>query len=104
VLVAPNEKDQILLYIAATTQVASTVLVVEHAEEGKIHGVQLPVYYLSEVLSTTKQRYPHHQKLVYGVFLTIRKLWHYFQEHPIVVVSEAPLSNILNSEAIGRVA
>jgi hypothetical protein len=34
-----------------------------------------------------------------------RKLQHYFQEHPIMVVSEAPLSDILNNpEATGRVA
>jgi hypothetical protein len=37
--------------------------------------------------------------------MTARKLHHYFQEHPIIVVSDAPLSNILNSqEAIARVS
>jgi hypothetical protein len=40
VLVAPNEKEPLLLYIAATHQVVSTVLVVERSEEGKAHGVQ----------------------------------------------------------------
>jgi dsDNA-binding SOS-regulon protein len=59
VLVAPNEKEPLLLYIATTYQVVSTVLVVERSEEGKAHGVQRPVYFLSEVLSPTKQRYPH---------------------------------------------
>ncbi|KAM0886071.1 hypothetical protein ACQ4PT_029946 [Festuca glaucescens] len=34
-----------------------------------------------------------------------RKLRHYFSEHPIIVVNEAPLSNILNNpEATGRVS
>jgi hypothetical protein len=60
VLVAPNEKEPLLLYIAATHQVVSTVLVVERSEEGKAHGVKRPVYFLSEVLSPTKQRYPHY--------------------------------------------
>jgi dsDNA-binding SOS-regulon protein len=32
VLVAPNKKEPLLLYIAATHQVVSTVLVVEHSE------------------------------------------------------------------------
>ena len=50
-LVTPTENEPMLLYIAATNQVVSTALVVERAEEGKIHGVQRPVYYLSEVLS-----------------------------------------------------
>ena len=40
VLVTPNEKEQMLLYIAATNQVVSTALIVERVEEGKIHGVQ----------------------------------------------------------------
>jgi hypothetical protein len=68
VLVAPNEKEPLLLYIAATHQVVSTVLVIKRSEDGKAHGVQRPVYFLSEVLSPTKQRYPHYQKLAYSVF------------------------------------
>jgi hypothetical protein len=39
VLVAPKEREPQLLYIAATHQVVSTVLVVERSEEGKAHGV-----------------------------------------------------------------
>jgi hypothetical protein len=105
VLAAPKEREPLLLYIVATHQVVSTVLVVERSEEGKAHGVQRPVYFLSEVLSPTKQRYPHYQKLAYGVFITARKLWQYFTVHPIIVVNEAPLSNILNNpKATGRVS
>ena len=37
--------------------------------------------------------------------MTARKLRHYFSEHPIIVVNEAPLCSILNNrEAIGRVS
>jgi hypothetical protein len=105
VLVAPNEKEPLLLYIAATHQVVSTVLTVERSEEGKAHGVQRPVHFLSEVLSPSKQRYPHYQKLAYNVFMMARKLRHYFKVHPIIVVNEAPLSNILNNlEATGCVS
>jgi hypothetical protein len=105
VLVAPNEKEPLLLYIAATHQVVSTVLVVERSKEGKGHGVQRPVYFLSEVLSPTKQRYPHYQKLAYSVFTKARKLRQYFAVHPIIVVNKAPLSNILNNPlATGRVS
>ena len=105
VLVAPREKERLYLYVAATNRVVSTVLVIERAEEGKVHGVQRHVYYLSEVLSLSKQRYPHYQKLAYGVFMSLRKVAHYFSEHPITVVSGAPLSDILNnSKATDRVA
>jgi hypothetical protein len=83
----------------------STVLVVERSEEGKAHGVQRPVYFISEVLSPTKQRYSHYQKLAYSVFTTARKLQQYFAVHPIIVVNEAPLSSILNNpSATGRVS
>jgi hypothetical protein len=54
VLVAPKEKEPLLLYITATHQVVSTVLVVERSKEGKAHGIQRPVYFISEVLSPTK--------------------------------------------------
>jgi dsDNA-binding SOS-regulon protein len=97
VLVAPKEREPLLLYIAATHQVVSTMLVVERNEEGKAHGVQRPMYFISEVLSPTRQRYPHYQKLAYSVFTTARKLWQYYVVHPIIVVNEAPLSNILNN-------
>src|SRR3954468_12446767 len=105
ILVTPHDREPMLLYIAATTQVVSTVLSVECEEAGKILGLQRPVYYLSEVLTPAKQRYPHHQKLTYVVWRTADKLCHYFMEHPIVVVFEAPLKQILtNSNATGRVS
>jgi hypothetical protein len=45
----------------------------------------------------SKQRYPHYQKLAYGVFLASRKLWRYFYDHKITVVSKAPLKDIINN-------
>ena len=93
------------MYIAATNRVVSVVLVVERREEGKEQPVQRPVYYLSEVLSQSKQNYPHYQKMVYGVHYAAKRLRHYFQEHPITVVCAAPLADIIsNKNATGRVA
>ena len=51
------------------------------------------------------ERYSHWQKLVLGVFMASRKLKHYFQENPTIVVSSAPLADIIqNQEAMGRIA
>ena len=58
-----------VLYVAANERVVSAVVAVERSEEGKEYPVQRPVYYISEVLTESKQRYPQWQKLVYGVFL-----------------------------------
>jgi hypothetical protein len=50
----------------------------------------------------SKQRYPHYQKLAYGIFLASRKLQHYFYDHKITVVSKSPLKDIINnSDATG---
>ncbi|KAK1625913.1 hypothetical protein QYE76_000228 [Lolium multiflorum] len=103
VLASPLEREPMLLYIAATNRVMSVVVAVEREEEGKT--VQRPVYYLSEVLSLSKQNYPHFQKMTYGVFMAVTKLKHYFEEHPMKVVSEAPISDIIgNKDASGRIA
>ena len=72
--------------MATNSQAASVAIVVERNEEGKEYPVQRPVYYISEVLIESKQRYPHWQKLVYGVFMASQKLKQYFQGHPITVV------------------
>jgi hypothetical protein len=74
ILTPPQDGEPLQLYVAATTQVVSAVIVVERAEEGHALPVQRPVYYISEVLSDTKTRYPQVQKLLYAVVLARRKL------------------------------
>ena len=44
ILVPPTEGEPLLLYIASTTQVVSTALVVEREEEGHALRVQLKVH------------------------------------------------------------
>ena len=57
-LVPPTEGEPLLLYIMATTQVVSAALVVEREEEGHALRIQRLVYFISEVLSNSKTRYP----------------------------------------------
>ena len=58
ILVPSINEEPLLLYIAATTQVVSAALVVEREEEGHALKVQCPVYFIREVLSDSKTRYP----------------------------------------------
>jgi ribonuclease HI len=105
ILVPPAAGEALLIYVAATTQVVSVAIVVERREEGHALPVQRPVYFISEVLSETKARYPQIQKLLYAVILTRRKLRHYFESHPVTVVSSFPLGEIIQCrEASGRIA
>ena len=50
--------EPLYLYVAATTQVVSTTIVVERQEEGHALPIQRPVYFVSEVLYETKTCYP----------------------------------------------
>jgi hypothetical protein len=95
VLVPLVEGEPLLLYVATTTQVVSAVIVVERKEEGHALQVQRHVYFMSEVLFETKIRYLQVQKLLYAVVLAWRKLRHYFESHPVMVVSSFPLEEIV---------
>ena len=82
----------------------SAVLVVEREEEGHTLKVQCPVYFISEVLSDSKTRYPQIQKLLYAVLIAKRKLRHYFESHLVMVVTSFPLGEVIqNRNATGRI-
>jgi hypothetical protein len=67
--------------------------------------VQKPVYFVSTVLRDARERYTMQQKLLYTPLIASRKLCHYFQGHPIKVVTDRPLETILrNPNVTERVA
>jgi ribonuclease HI len=105
VLTAPLPGEDLLLYIAATTHVVSSTIIVERSEEGHAFGVQRPMYFVSKVLSESKVRYPIVQKLLYAILIISRKLRHYFDEYKITVITDFPLADILhNQNATGRIS
>jgi hypothetical protein len=105
VLTAPRKGEQLLLYLAATTHVVSTAIIVERQEDGHTYPVQRPVYFVSKVLSESKARYQPVQKLLYTVLITSQKLRHYFQKYSISVVTDYPLGDILwNQDATRRIS
>jgi hypothetical protein len=85
----PRKKEHLLLYLAVTTHVVSTAIVVERQEDGHAYPVQRPVYFVSKVLSESKARYQ-----------PIRKLRHYFEEYSISVVTDYPLGDILRTKML----
>lgn len=104
-LVSPTPEDPLLLYIAATTQMVSETLVIEREELMHDLKVQRLVYFVSEVLSDIKVRSPQIQKMMYAILISKRKLIRYFESHPVMVVTSAPLGEIIqNRDASSHVA
>ena len=61
------------------------------------------MYFISEVPSDSKTPYSQIQKLLYTVLVTKRKLRHYFESHPVIVVTSFPLGEVVHSQdATGR--
>ena len=62
------------------------------------------MYFISEVLSDSKTRYPQIKKLLYAILITKKKLRHYFDSHQVTVVSSFLLGEVIqNQEAMGRI-
>src|SRR5207244_7362766 len=102
VFVPPMPEESLLLYITATSHVVSTAIVVERQEEGHIQKVQHPVYFISEVLNESKTRYPRVHKILYVVLITYRKLVHYLQAHPIMVVTSFLIGELIHNRVTTR--
>ena len=62
IMTAPWLDETLLIYIAATSCVISTAIVVECEEVEHAYKVQRLVYFISEVLNEPKTHYPHVQK------------------------------------------
>jgi hypothetical protein len=105
VLMPPKKHEDMIMYIAATSMVVSTAIVVEREQEGHVYKVQWPVYYNNEVLLDLKIRYLHVQKLLYALLITSHKLCHYFESHKTTVITVSPLGDILhNRDATGCIS
>jgi hypothetical protein len=101
-LTPPAPGAPLLLYVAASHSAVSVALVQEKLE-GQ-NKKQVPVYFVSEVLSLSKKNYTKLEKMLYAILMASRKLRHYFQAYHIIVPSSQPLKDIMrNIEATGRV-
>jgi hypothetical protein len=101
-LTPPSSGTLLLLYVAASHAAVSAALVQEK-QDGQA-SKQVPVYFVSEVLSASMKNYIELEKVLYAVLMASRKLQHYFQAYHIIVPSSQPLKDIMrNREATGRV-
>ncbi|KAI3743155.1 hypothetical protein L1987_60860 [Smallanthus sonchifolius] len=98
-LTAPMPGETLILYLSASEGAVGAVLLVERK------GVQTPVYYVSRVLTGPKTRYSTLEKLVLALVHASRRLNRYFQAHPVTILTNHKLQNVLQRPKLsGRLA
>jgi hypothetical protein len=101
-LTPPLSGAPLLLYVAASHAAVSAALVQEK-QDGQAKN-QVKVYFVSEVLSSSKKNYIEMEKVLYVVLMASKKLQHYFQSYHVMVPSYQSLMDIIrNRETTGRV-
>jgi hypothetical protein len=103
ILTSPDPSLPLLLYITTSPYAVSVALVQEQDREGTTW--QCPIYYVSEVLTTSKCNMTELEKISYAVVMASRKLCHYFESFKVRVTSDRRLGELFrNPEASVRIA
>ena len=84
-LIAPINGEVLYMYIAASHESISAVLLAEREKK------QVPIYFVSRVLQGAEINYPDLEKLVLALVHAARRLQKYFQAHPITVLTDKPI-------------
>ncbi|KAI3771957.1 hypothetical protein L6452_03129 [Arctium lappa] len=92
----PKKGEILQLYLAVSAISVSAVLIRE------TDGRQLPIYYVSKTLLDAETRYSSIEKLLLSLVMAAKKLRHYFESHPITVVTNFPLKSVLRKPELTR--
>ncbi|KAM2050654.1 hypothetical protein ACFX16_032355 [Malus domestica] len=87
----PEVGDTFIIYLSISASAVSSVLI---RNDGNI---ERPVYYASKALQDAETRYSNIEKLTIALVMSARKLRPYFQAHFIIVLTNHPLRQILQS-------
>ena len=88
-LAKPTTGETLFIYLAVSEVTVSSVLIKEE------RSTQRAVYYVSKSMTNPETRYPKIEKLALCLIVTARKLRPYFQSHPITVLTDQPLRQVL---------
>ncbi|GJX55120.1 reverse transcriptase domain-containing protein, partial [Tanacetum coccineum] len=89
-LVAPKPKEELIVYLSASHGAISAVLMTERCT------VQMPVYFISRALQGPELNYTPMAKLVLSLVFAAKRLRRYFQAHPIAVITDQPIKQIIS--------
>ncbi|GJS64692.1 reverse transcriptase domain-containing protein [Tanacetum coccineum] len=96
-LTTPEEKEELIVYLAAAKEAVSVVLMT------KREAKQMPIYFVSRALRGPEVNYTLMEKLGLALVHASKHLKRYFQAHPIIVVTDQPIKQVLSKpEVAGR--
>ncbi|KAM2661593.1 hypothetical protein EV2_023882 [Malus domestica] len=87
----PEVGDTLVIYLSVSASTVSFVLI------RKDGNVEWPVYYASKALQDAETRYSNIEKLALALVMSAKKLHPYFQAHSIIMLTNHPLRQILQS-------
>ncbi|GKB89562.1 reverse transcriptase domain-containing protein [Tanacetum coccineum] len=89
-LVAPRPQEELIMYLSASHGAVGAVLMTER------DTVQTPVYFISRALQGPELNYTPMEKLVLALAFAAKRLRRYFQAHPIAVITDQPIKQIIS--------
>nr|GEV20944.1 reverse transcriptase domain-containing protein [Tanacetum cinerariifolium] len=93
------KEETLYVYVSEATEVVSVVLLAERK------GKQCLIYYVSRTLNEAERNYVPLEKLALSLLHLSRRLQKYFEAHPIKVITDHPLKQILNkAQSSGKLA
>ncbi|GJV51604.1 reverse transcriptase domain-containing protein [Tanacetum coccineum] len=98
-LTTPVKEETLYIYVAAATEAVIAVLLAEKK------GKQCSIHYVSRTLNEAERNYASLEKLALSLLHMSWRLRRYFEAHPIKVITDQPLKQILNkAQASGKLA
>ncbi|GJT61427.1 reverse transcriptase domain-containing protein [Tanacetum coccineum] len=98
-LTPPFLEETVYAYLAVSREAVSAVLLTDQ------NGRQCPVQYVSRTLNEAERNYSPLEKLALSLVNMTRRLRRYFEAHPVKVITDQPIKNILSrTEASGKLA
>ncbi|GKC41480.1 reverse transcriptase domain-containing protein [Tanacetum coccineum] len=98
-LTPPYPEETLYAYLAVSREAVSAVLLTDRK------GRQCPVQYVSRTLNEAERNYSPLEKLALSLVNMTRRLRRYFEAHPVKVITDQPIKNILSrTEVSGKLA
>ena len=91
ILASPKTSETLYLYIGVSNVSVSATLFKENE-----HRKQRPIFFISKSLSEVETRYTRLEQVALALRVAAKKLCHYFQAHPITVLTNLPLRSTIH--------